>query len=106
MLLMMAELVNVASLIVMLIAICVVIKIYLAMKVACERRAFHVLGPEMGQEQRAFPVQVLGMEEEQRAGDGVAVGRNREIINHRAAGNRARPQENDERLCQVSKTAV
>ena len=103
---MMVELVNVAPLLVMLIAMCVVIKIYLAVKVACERRAFPVQGPEMGQEQRAFPVQALGMEEEQRAGDGVAVGRNWEIINHRAAGNRARPQENDERFCRVSKTAV
>ena len=102
----MAELVNVASLIVMLIVMCVVIKIYLAVTIACERRAFQVLGPEMRQEQRAFPVQALGMEEEQRAGDGVAVGRNWEIINHRAAGNRARPQENDERFCRVSKTAV
>ena len=102
----MVELLNVALLIVMLIVMCVVIKIYLAVKVACERRVFQVLGPEMGHEQRAFPVQVLGIEEEQRAGDGEAVGRNREIINHRAAGNRARPQENDERLCRVSKTAV
>ena len=105
--LMMVELVNVALLIVMLIVMCIVIKIYLAVKVArCGRRAFQVLGPEMEGEQRAFPVQALGMEEEQRAGDGVAVGRHWEIINHRAAGNKARPQENDERFCRVSKTAV
>ena len=104
---MMAELVNVASLIVMLIVMCVVIKIYLAMTSCLRAESLPSSGSRDGrQEQRAFPVQGLGMEEEQRAGDGVAVGRNWEIINHRAAGNRAHPQENDERFCRVSKTAV
>ena len=93
---MMAELLNVASLIMMLIVMCVVIKIYIAVKAACKRIAFPVQGPEMEGEQRAFPVQALGMEQEQRAGDGVAVGRNRQIVNPRAAGNRARPLERDE----------
>ena len=95
---MIAELVNTASLIVMLIVMCVVIKIYLTVKEACKRIAIQVQGPEMEGEQRAFPVQAVGMERQQRGGDGVAVGRNRQIVNLRAAGNRARPQENDERL--------
>ena len=93
----MTELVNVASFIVMLIVMYFVIKIYLAVKAVCERRA--------------FPVQALELEGQQRARNGAAnprraAQRNRQSINLRAAGNKARPQEHDERLCQVSKRAA
>ena len=93
MLLIMTELVNVASFIVMLIVMYFVIKIYLAVKVVCERRAFQV--------------QALELEGQQTARHGVANPRPAaQSINLRAAGNRARPQEHDERLCQVSKRAA
>ena len=108
MLLMVAELVNVASLFVMLIIMCFVIKIYLAVKAACVQRAFQIQGPEIEEEQRTFPVQALDcpeMEEEQRARHEEAepprraVQRNRDNINCRADRNKARPQEHDEQLC-------
>ena len=92
---MLTELANVASFIVMFIVMYFVIKIYLAVKVVCERRAF----------------QVQALEGQQRARHGVATPRraaqrNRRSINLRAAGNRTRSQEHDERLCQVSKRAA
>ena len=63
----MAELENVALLIVMLTVMCFVIKIYsVAVKAACERIiAFQVW--EMEEEQRDFHVRVLNMEREQTA---------------------------------------
>ena len=99
----MAESVSVASLTVMIIILFFVIRMYLAVKAACEQRVFQVQGPEMEGEQRAFLVQAVQMERQQRARHGAAnprreVQRNREMVNVRAATNRARPQEHDERL--------
>ena len=97
----MVEIVNVALLIAMLVVTYFVIKIYMVLKEACERRDFPLEGPEMVEEQRAFPVQALEMEAGQRAGhvetdQRRALQRNRETINLRAARNKALPQEHDE----------
>ena len=67
-----------------------------------ERRAFPVQAHQMEEGQRAFLVQAVQMKKEQRARHGEAhlshaVQRSRKTINLRAAGNRARPQEHDER---------
>ena len=100
---MVCEMVDVALLIATLVEVYFVIKIYLVLKAACERRNFPLQGPEMEEDQRVFPVQAAQMEEEQNARHGAADQRcavqrhSRQIINLRAAGNRARPQEHDER---------
>ena len=86
----MAEHVNVASLIAVVVIMYFVIKMYLVLTKAayCKRR-----------------VQALEMEAGQRARHTQADPRravrrpDRESINLRAAGNRARAQEHDERLC-------
>ena len=68
---------------------------YLAVKAACEQKIFPVQGPEMEEEQRARHREMQPRH---------AVQRNRELtINLAAAGSRARAQEHDERLRQVSK---
>ena len=96
--------VHVALLFATLVEVYFVIKMYLVLKGACERRNFPLQGPEMEEEQRAFPVQAVQMERQQGARHGeadlrCAIQTYREIVNLRAAGNRARPQEHDERLC-------
>ena len=105
---MVCEMVNVALLIAMLVVVYFVVKMYLVLKAACERRDFPLQGPEMEEDQRAFPVQAVQMEEEERARHGAAdqrcaIQRQRQIFNLRAAGNRARPQEHDERVSVLSK---
>ena len=63
----MVEMVDLALLIATLVVVYFVIKIYLVLKAACERRDFPLQGPEMEKDQRAFPVQAVQMEEEQSA---------------------------------------
>ena len=89
-----AELVSVASLIIMhmFVARCCVVIMYVAVMVACETRVFPLQGPEMVGRQQIVD-------------HGAAEGRqnvrgNMQTVNRRM-GNRARPQEHDERLCWV-----
>ena len=76
---------------------------YLVLKVACERKDVLLQGPEIEEGEIAFPVQAVQMERQQReryeeADSRRALQRNRQIVNLRAAGNKACPQEHDERL--------
>ena len=89
---MIAELVSVVSLIMMhmFVALCCAVTMYLAVMAACERRVFPLHGPEMeGRPQIADH----GAADHWRR----VVRRNRQTFNHRI-GNRALPQEHDERV--------
>ena len=88
-----AELVSVTSLIVIhiFVVLCCVVTMYVAVMATYDRRVFRLLGPEMeGWPQTAD----RGLARRRLAG----VRRNRQTVNHRI-GNRARPQEHDERQC-------
>ena len=90
MFIMTAELISVASLVLMFVVLYCVVRIYSAVMPDYERR-------------QGFPVQGLEMEGQDRAGDGAADRRRRGQRGRRSAnqrtGSRARPQEHDERRC-------
>ena len=84
-----AELINAASLIMMVVVTYCVFKMYVAVMVAC------------GERPGTFPVRERprGISIHGAADRMLAVRRNRQLINHSHIGNRSRPEENDERLC-------